>query len=100
MAKERLDDFKDFDILQTVTFTHAGSYYVTNSRSNEDMMNYWQWTNANELVIAVSEKEDGFTDKEQLPLKFEKGKLLITDRDSDGHEVVTLTVTLLPVNGQ
>ena len=100
LAKERLDDFKDFDILQTVTFTHAGSYYVTNSRSNEDVMNYWQWTNANELVIAVSEKEDGFTDKEQLPLKFEKGKLLITDSDSDGHEVVTLTVTLLPVNGQ
>jgi len=64
------------------------------------MMNYWQWTNANELVIAVSEREDDFTDKEQLPLKLEKGKLLITDRDSDGHEVLTLTVTLLPVNGQ
>lgn len=97
LSKTLLDDIEDLDILRTITFTHTGSYYVTNTDSREDMMYYWKWMNFNELVIAFSDEENNFSAKDRASLQFEDGQLKMNEHQSEGREKINVVTTFQPV---
>ncbi len=98
LSQDKMEDIDGLRLLRTVTFTHAGSYYVTTTDGREDLMNYWKWINANELIIGFSENEDQISVDDQAALKFDNGQLIMVDSQSKGREEVTLAMEFQPVH--
>lgn len=79
---------------KTITFTHAGTYFIAYKDPKENILNYWNWVNVEEKLIGFSEEKVDLSSKSAITADFTNNQLILSETEKERNETIITTVTL------
>ena len=93
-AKEIQQDMAEEEFPKTITFTHAGTYFIACKDPKENILNYWNWLNVEEKLIGFSEEKVDLSSKSAITADFTNNQLILSETEKERNETIITTVTL------